>query len=101
MERKNNPKTAPSLTKLTSLFYKAKLKKDVNPDVFITYLEKMRDWLDDEMKDGMTDAQFMVHVLNHLTPVYDYQVTIIEKKLNVRKDNYTLIFAGKSLGLGG
>jgi hypothetical protein len=36
------PKAAPSLAKTNRLFYQAKLKKQVDPDNFITYLEGLR-----------------------------------------------------------
>jgi hypothetical protein len=38
LKRKYSPTTAPSLAKLHKQFYSAKLKKKVNPDIFIAYL---------------------------------------------------------------
>jgi hypothetical protein len=42
LERKYKPTMAPSLAKLHKQFYSAKLKKKVDPDIFITYLEDLR-----------------------------------------------------------
>jgi hypothetical protein len=39
LKRKYAPNTAPSLSKLHKQFYGAKLKKKVDPDIFITYLK--------------------------------------------------------------
>jgi hypothetical protein len=42
LKRKYAPKRAPSLSKLHKQFYGTKLKKKVNPNIFITYLEDIR-----------------------------------------------------------
>ena len=60
--RKYAPKTAPSLAKLYKAFYGAKLRKGVDPDMFITYLEDLRIRMED-MGSEMSDAQFMMHIL--------------------------------------
>lgn len=38
---KYQPKSAPSLTKVTSIFYKSSLRKGQDPSVFITFLEDL------------------------------------------------------------
>jgi hypothetical protein len=42
LKRKYAPNTAPSLSKLHKQFYSAKLKKKVDPDIFISYLEDVQ-----------------------------------------------------------
>jgi hypothetical protein len=42
LKRKYFRTTVPSLAKLHKQFYSAKLKKKVDPDIFITYLEDIR-----------------------------------------------------------
>ena len=57
LRRKYAPKTAPTLSKITKLFYGARLKKKVDPDVFMTYLESLRTQMEG-MNSRMTDDQF-------------------------------------------
>ncbi len=64
LRRKYAPQNAPSLAKLHKSFYGASLKKNVDPDVFITYLEDIRSRMED-MKSTMTDDQFILHVVNN------------------------------------
>jgi hypothetical protein len=67
LKRNYAPNTAPSLSKLRKQFYGTKLKKKVDPDIFITYLEDVRGRMED-MGSQMTDDQlFMMHILNNLT----------------------------------
>jgi hypothetical protein len=50
-------------------FYRAKLKKKVEPDVFISYLKELGSWMEDR-KYVMTVNQFILHVVNNLTEDY-------------------------------
>ncbi len=68
LKRKYKPTSAPSLAKLHKQFYSAKLKKKVDPDIFITYLEDLRTRME-EMKSVMSDEQFMLHIPNNLTNI--------------------------------
>jgi hypothetical protein len=89
LKRKYAPTTAPTLTRLSKVFYGAKLKKKVDPEVFITYLEDVRTRLE-AMNSTMTDEQFIVHVLNNLTSDYDNQVENLEKRIGSDKDPLTI-----------
>ena len=80
LKRKYSPKTAPTLAKFHKLFYSAKLKKNADPDVFITYLEDLRLNMA-EMKSMMTDDQFLLHLLNNLTKENDPEVKDLEKRI--------------------
>jgi polysaccharide deacetylase 2 family uncharacterized protein YibQ len=80
LKRKYAPNTAPSLSKLHKQFYGAKLKKKVDPDIFITYLEDVRGCMED-MGSQMTDDQFMMHILNNLTKDYEMQVLKLEDRI--------------------
>ena len=92
--RKYAPKTAPSLAKLHKLFYGAKLRKGCDPDVFITYLEDLCIRME-EMGSEISDAQFLMHVLNNLTKEYEIQVTKIEDRVRAKENPLTI---GESLG---
>jgi len=65
LKKKYETQTAPTLAKLHKMFYKVKLKKNVDPDVFITYLEDLRIRME-SMGSAVTDKQFMLHVLSNL-----------------------------------
>jgi hypothetical protein len=78
LTNKYAPKTVPSLAKTNRLFYQAKLKKQVNPDIFITYLEGLRATMGD-MESYITDKQFIMHVMNNLNKDYDNTVENLEK----------------------
>jgi hypothetical protein len=80
LKRKYSPTTAPSLAKLHKQFYRARLKKKVDPDVFITYLEDIRTRME-EMGSKMTDEQFMLHVMNNLSSDYENQVNKVEDRV--------------------
>jgi hypothetical protein len=54
LKRKYMPKTASSLTKVHKLFYLAKIKKKVDPHIFIGYLEDLRVQMA-KMGSSMTD----------------------------------------------
>ena len=81
LEKKFEPKTAPSKAKLHRLFYKAEMKKDVDPINFITYLEDIRSRLADA-GIKMDDEHFILQVLNTVTTGYATEVRLIEEKLD-------------------
>jgi threonine aldolase len=66
LRNKYAPKNAPSLAKLHKSIYGAKLEKNVDPNVFIVYLEDLRSRMED-MNSAMTYNQFILHVVNKLT----------------------------------
>jgi hypothetical protein len=49
------------------------MKKKVDPEVFMTYLEDVRERLK-PINSKMTDEWFIVHVLNNLTSDYHNQI---------------------------
>jgi hypothetical protein len=89
LKKKFSPTTAPTLAKLSKMFYSAKLRKGVDPEVFITFLEDLRYRLEG-MKSMMTEEQFIIHVLNNLTSDYDNQVETLEKRIGSTTDPLTI-----------
>jgi hypothetical protein len=83
------PKTAPCLAKTNRLFYQAKLKKQVGPYIFITYLEGLCATMGD-MESFITDKQFIMHVMNNLNKDYENTVENLEKLINDKKDPLTI-----------
>jgi hypothetical protein len=49
------------------------LKKQVDPDIFITYLEGLPATMGD-MDSFITDKQFIMHVMNNLNKDYEKNV---------------------------
>ena len=47
LKKKYQPSTSVALMKIESSYQNAKLKKDMDPDVFITYMESLRERLND------------------------------------------------------
>jgi hypothetical protein len=80
LKRKYAPNTAPSLSKLHKQFYSATLKKKVDPNIFITYLDDVGGRMED-MGSQMTDNQFMMHILNNSTKDYEMQVLKLEDRI--------------------
>ena len=89
LQNKYAPKSAPSLNKINRLFYQAKLKKQVDPDVFVTYLEGLRTTMGD-MNNFITDKQFIMHVMNNLNKDYDNTVENLEKLIDNKNDPLTI-----------
>jgi hypothetical protein len=89
LTNKYAPKTAPSLAKTNRLFYQAKLKKQADPDIFITHLEGIRTTIG-EMDSFITDKQFIMHVMNNLNKDYGNTVENLEKMINDRNDPLTI-----------
>ncbi len=81
LKRKYAPMMAPSLMRMSELYTNAKLRKGADPDVYITYLEDLRDHLK-QMNWVVMDTQFMVKVLNRLMPEYGTQVKLLEKRVD-------------------
>ena len=81
LEEKYNPKTSPSLSSVIREFYGAKLKKDMDPDIWLTELEELRKKMTD-MKLPINDIQFMVQVLESLPQEYEATALLLEKDLN-------------------
>ena len=82
LERKFNPKTTNSRTKLHRLFYKAQLRKGSDPIHFVTYLEDIRGRLKDA-GEIMSDSHFVTQVTNCLTAGYDNEVRMIEREVDL------------------
>jgi hypothetical protein len=89
LKRKYAPKTAPSLSKVHKVFYGAKLKKKTDPDIFITYLEDVRNRMI-KMNSSMTDNQFILHVMNNLTKDYEMQILKMEDKIGDGENALTI-----------
>lgn len=89
LKNKYAPKTAPSMVKLEREFRSSKLKKGTDPDVWITNLEELRDRLA-EMGSVIKDDQFLVHILNNLSPEYELQVLFMEKRIGSTTDPLTV-----------
>jgi hypothetical protein len=81
LKKKYAPMTAPSLMRMSELYMNARLQKGADPDVYITYLEDLRDCLE-QMNWMVTDTQFMVKVLNSLMLEYSTQVKLFEKRVD-------------------
>jgi hypothetical protein len=62
------------------LFYGAKLKKNFNPNDYVTYLEDSRSRMED-IKYKMTDDQFILQVVNSLTEDYMNKVKSLENEI--------------------
>ena len=77
------------MNKINRLFYQAKLKKQVDPDVFVTYLECLRTTMGD-MDNFITDKQFIMHVMNNLNKDYDNTVENLEKLIDGKNDPLTI-----------
>jgi translation initiation factor 2 alpha subunit (eIF-2alpha) len=67
----------------------AKFRKGADLDVYITYLEDLRDHLE-QMNWVVMETQFMVKVLNSLTLEYGTQVKLLEKRVNSGAEALTL-----------
>ena len=81
LEKKFEPKTAPSKAKLHSMFYSAKMNMKADPMNYITYLEDVRTRLEDA-GSKMTDENFILQVLNTVTKNYITEVRLIEERLD-------------------
>ena len=66
--------------KLEKQFRELSLKKDEDPEVWITQLEDLRVRLE-AMDSIISDNQFMIHILNNLTSEYELQVAMMERRV--------------------
>jgi hypothetical protein len=66
----NQPVSAPSTVNLEKQFIELSVKKDLDPEVWITELEDLCVKLKN-MGSCITENQFMIHMLNNLTSDYD------------------------------
>jgi hypothetical protein len=89
LKRKYVPATAPTLAKLNRNFYGAALKRGVDPDVFLTYMEDLRVRMS-ELGSEMTDDQFILHILNNLGKDYESQVERIEDRIGDAENPLTI-----------
>ena len=89
LKKKYNPETAPELARLHKLFYGTKQKKNQDPNLYISYLEDLRQRLA-EMKSMMTDDQFIMHILNNLDREYEYQVNLMERRVGAATETLTV-----------
>ena len=80
LKNKYEPMSAPSMVKLDRQFRESSLKKGEDPEVWITQLEDISVRLED-MGSGISERQFMIHVLNNLTPDYDLQLALLERRI--------------------
>jgi hypothetical protein len=64
------------------------LKKGEDPEVWITQLEDISVRFED-MGLEILEKQFMIHVSNNLTPDYDLQVVLLERRIGDEKDSLT------------
>jgi gag-polypeptide of LTR copia-type len=76
LKKKYAPAMAPTLAKYQKMFYGAKLKHGSDPDGFITYLEELRLKME-EMGSQISDTQFLLHVMNNLSPEYKNQINLL------------------------
>jgi hypothetical protein len=67
-----------------NLFYQAKLKKQINPDIFITYLEGLGATMGD-IESFITDTQFIMQVLmNNLNKDYENTIKNLDKLITTK-----------------
>jgi hypothetical protein len=79
-KNKYEPVSAPSMVKLEKQFRELSLKKGQDPEVWITELEDLRVKLEN-MGSFITENQFMIHILNNITPDYDLQLALMERRV--------------------
>ena len=70
-------------------FYDSKLKKGMDPDVWIFTMEDTRMRLS-EIKSEMTDKHFLMHLINNLTSEYEHNITVLEKRLDDANEPLTI-----------
>jgi hypothetical protein len=81
LKKKYAPATASSLMRMSELYTNATLRNGADPDVYIMYLEDLRDHLK-QMNWVVTDTPFMVKVFNNLMQEYGTQVKLLEKRVD-------------------
>ena len=90
LEEKYASKTTASLIGLTGKFYKSRLKnKKDDPDDWITDLEDIRARIA-TLGGKISDNDMIIKILNGLPKAYTMVVTLLEKRLNHKKNPLTL-----------
>ena len=82
MSAKYEPETGTSLVLLKKEFNKRALKKNQDPDDWITELERIRTRLR-SLRSEMDYTDLIFHILNNLTPEYDNVAENIENRKGV------------------
>jgi hypothetical protein len=68
------------MVKIEKQFRELSLKKDQDPEVWITESEDLCIKLEN-MRSCITENQFMIHILNNLTSDYDLQLALLEGRV--------------------
>ena len=89
LKNKFEPVSAPSLVKMEKQFRQCALKKNQDPEIWITELEDLRMKLE-ELGSSISDNQFMIHILNNMTSDYDLQLAMMEKRINDKMNPLTI-----------
>ena len=89
LKNKYEPISAPSMVKLEKQFRDLSLKKNQDPEVWITELEDLRVRLE-EMGSNISDDQFMIHILNNLTSDYELQLALMERRVGDKEKPLTV-----------
>jgi gag-polypeptide of LTR copia-type len=74
---------------LEKQFRDLSLKKNQDPEVWITELEDLRIRLE-EMGSSISDDQFMIHILNNLTLDYELQLALMERWVGDKEKSLTV-----------
>jgi gag-polypeptide of LTR copia-type len=77
------------MVKLEKQFRDLSLKKNQDPEVWITELEDLRVRLE-EMGSNILDDQFMIHILNNLTSDYELQLALMERRVGDKEKPLTV-----------
>jgi hypothetical protein len=85
LKNKYQPTSDPSLVKKERMFRQIFFSKNDFPDLWMITLEEFRMKLQ-EMGSGMTDDQFMIHMLRYLTSDYELKMILLEKRIR-NKEN--------------
>jgi hypothetical protein len=84
-KNKFEPSSAPSLVKLEKQFRQCSLKKEQDPDIWITDLDDYRMRLE-ELGSSISDHQLILHILNNMTDDNDLQLAMIEKRVTYKSN---------------
>ena len=80
LEKKYDPKTNPTLSRIHEEFYSTQMKKGQDPDVWITHLEDLRAQMA-TMGSKIETKQFLLLILNRTSREYRIEVALMEPKL--------------------
>jgi hypothetical protein len=76
LKNKFEPQSAPSFVKMEKQFTQCALKKDQDPDIWITELEDYR-MKRNELGSSISENQFILHILNNMTAEYDLHLAMM------------------------